>query len=330
MKTAGRRGFSSHYVNLGGTERKLRRLLRDFRFAPMRDCLAPRVMAARLLAARRRDRLRLRRLSGCCSSLCSRLRPRPVRRAPITPDGRSCDRRLQRGGSDRRQARQLARARLPARPARHPGRVRRLDRPHQRDRALGATAIACGCCALEAASARPSARTTPPRSPRARSWSSPTPPPCTSRTPSGRWSRTTPTPTSAASAATSLRPRGRGRDGKGRQLYWNYEASIRRWESQIHTVIGATGCIYSLRKSLYTPLDSGRDQRLRAAREGALQKGYRSVVEDDAVCYEVAESKQHRRRAPPARACHRARPARRRLHAGGLEPAPAPVVLPSS
>ncbi len=39
MKTAGRRGFSSHYVNLGRTEAKLRRLLRDFRFAPMRDLL---------------------------------------------------------------------------------------------------------------------------------------------------------------------------------------------------------------------------------------------------------------------------------------------------
>jgi polysaccharide deacetylase family protein (PEP-CTERM system associated) len=39
IKTAGRRGFSSHYVNLASTEGKLRRLLRDFRFAPMRDCL---------------------------------------------------------------------------------------------------------------------------------------------------------------------------------------------------------------------------------------------------------------------------------------------------
>ena len=39
LKTAGRRGFSSHYVNLGRTEAKLRRLLRDFRFAPMRDLL---------------------------------------------------------------------------------------------------------------------------------------------------------------------------------------------------------------------------------------------------------------------------------------------------
>jgi polysaccharide deacetylase family protein (PEP-CTERM system associated) len=40
MKTAGRRGFSSHYVNLASTEKKLRRLFRDFRFAPMRDCLS--------------------------------------------------------------------------------------------------------------------------------------------------------------------------------------------------------------------------------------------------------------------------------------------------
>src|ERR1700752_169372 len=39
LKTAGKRGFSSHYVNLGRTEAKLRRLLRDFRFAPLRDLL---------------------------------------------------------------------------------------------------------------------------------------------------------------------------------------------------------------------------------------------------------------------------------------------------
>jgi polysaccharide deacetylase family protein (PEP-CTERM system associated) len=39
LKTAGRRGFSTHYVGLGGTERKLRRMLGDFRFAPLRDVL---------------------------------------------------------------------------------------------------------------------------------------------------------------------------------------------------------------------------------------------------------------------------------------------------
>jgi polysaccharide deacetylase family protein (PEP-CTERM system associated) len=39
MRTAGRRGFSTHYVGLARTEAKLRRLLRDFRFAPLRDVL---------------------------------------------------------------------------------------------------------------------------------------------------------------------------------------------------------------------------------------------------------------------------------------------------
>ena len=39
MQTAGRRGFSTHYVGLARTEHKLRKLFRDFRFAPMRDVL---------------------------------------------------------------------------------------------------------------------------------------------------------------------------------------------------------------------------------------------------------------------------------------------------
>ncbi len=39
LETAGRRGFSTHYVGLASTESKVRRLLRDFRFAPLRDVL---------------------------------------------------------------------------------------------------------------------------------------------------------------------------------------------------------------------------------------------------------------------------------------------------
>jgi glycosyltransferase involved in cell wall biosynthesis len=79
--------------------------------------------------------------------------------------------------------------------------------------------------------------------------------------------------------------------GKGRQLYWNYEAAIRRWESRIYTVIGATGCIYSLRHTLYVPLDPAAiSDFVQPAK--ALLRGYRSVVEDAAGAYEVAESKQ--------------------------------------
>lgn len=39
MQTAGKRGFSTHYVGLQGTAAKLKRLLDDFQFAPLRDVL---------------------------------------------------------------------------------------------------------------------------------------------------------------------------------------------------------------------------------------------------------------------------------------------------
>jgi polysaccharide deacetylase family protein (PEP-CTERM system associated) len=39
IKTRGKRGISVHYVNLAGTEARLRRLLREFEFAPMRHVL---------------------------------------------------------------------------------------------------------------------------------------------------------------------------------------------------------------------------------------------------------------------------------------------------
>ncbi len=39
LRVRGKRGYSSHYLNLRGMERKLRRLLRDFSFAPVREVL---------------------------------------------------------------------------------------------------------------------------------------------------------------------------------------------------------------------------------------------------------------------------------------------------
>jgi polysaccharide deacetylase family protein (PEP-CTERM system associated) len=39
IRAAGKRGLSTHYINLNRTEAKLRRLLRDFSFAPARDVL---------------------------------------------------------------------------------------------------------------------------------------------------------------------------------------------------------------------------------------------------------------------------------------------------
>jgi polysaccharide deacetylase family protein (PEP-CTERM system associated) len=42
LRSRGKRGFSTHYVKLSAMEDKLRRLLSDFRFAPVRDVLRER------------------------------------------------------------------------------------------------------------------------------------------------------------------------------------------------------------------------------------------------------------------------------------------------
>ncbi len=44
-------------------------------------------------------------------------------------------------------------------------------------------------------------------------------------------------------------------DGVG--LYWRYEKKLRAMESDIHSVPGATGAIYAIRRRLFTPLPSG-------------------------------------------------------------------------
>jgi len=45
--------------------------------------------------------------------------------------------------------------------------------------------------------------------------------------------------------------------GEGVGLYWEYEKLIRRMESEANSVVGATGCIYAIRKELYRPLPPG-------------------------------------------------------------------------
>jgi cellulose synthase/poly-beta-1,6-N-acetylglucosamine synthase-like glycosyltransferase len=44
-------------------------------------------------------------------------------------------------------------------------------------------------------------------------------------------------------------------DGVG--LYWRYEKKLRAMESDIHSVPGATGAIYAIRRELFTPLPAG-------------------------------------------------------------------------
>jgi poly-beta-1,6-N-acetyl-D-glucosamine synthase len=69
-------------------------------------------------------------------------------------------------------------------------------------------------------------------------------------------------------------------------LYWRYEKAIRQMESSIHSVAGATGAIYAIRRSLYEelPEDTILDDVLTPLR--IALKGKRIVFEPEAKAYD--------------------------------------------
>ena len=69
-------------------------------------------------------------------------------------------------------------------------------------------------------------------------------------------------------------------------LYWKYEKWIRKQLSRIDSVMGATGCIYAMRRSLAAPLPPGTlndDMYLPLV---AFFRGYRVVFEESAVAFD--------------------------------------------
>ncbi len=73
--------------------------------------------------------------------------------------------------------------------------------------------------------------------------------------------------------------------GKGAQSYWNYETFIKIAESRACSLIGASGCLYAVRKSVYEPLypEACSDFLICTT---IYRKGLRSVFAPGAVCYE--------------------------------------------
>jgi glycosyltransferase involved in cell wall biosynthesis len=81
----------------------------------------------------------------------------------------------------------------------------------------------------------------------------------------------------------------RNPSAQGRALFWDYERSLRQWETQVHSIIGAAGCAYALRRSLYVPLE--RDASSDFVEPGKItERGYRTVEDTRAVVYEAMES----------------------------------------
>ncbi|MBI4355956.1 MAG: glycosyltransferase family 2 protein [Candidatus Omnitrophica bacterium] len=73
---------------------------------------------------------------------------------------------------------------------------------------------------------------------------------------------------------------------QGEGLYWRYETFIKRQESRLHSILGAHGAFYAIRRPLFQPLDDAaiNDDYLIPMR--IVAQGYRAVYEPRAVAWE--------------------------------------------
>jgi len=78
---------------------------------------------------------------------------------------------------------------------------------------------------------------------------------------------------------------------RGVSTYWKYEKKLRELESRLHSMLGATGAIYAMRRELYEPPPNNTILDDVAIPLGAVQRGYRVVFEAEALAYERATDK---------------------------------------
>ena len=75
------------------------------------------------------------------------------------------------------------------------------------------------------------------------------------------------------------------RVGRGARSYWGYENFLKRQESRACSLIGASGCLYAVRRSAYLPLYHEACSDFIIATK-MIEQGLRTVYEPDAVCAE--------------------------------------------
>ncbi|WP_316928886.1 glycosyltransferase family 2 protein [Nafulsella turpanensis] len=86
--------------------------------------------------------------------------------------------------------------------------------------------------------------------------------------------------------------------GAGEGFYWKYESTLKRWDSELHTVVGAAGELFSIRTSLFehVPADTLIEDFYMTLR--IAQRGYRVVYEPEARAVEPpsADSREELKR----------------------------------
>jgi poly-beta-1,6-N-acetyl-D-glucosamine synthase len=90
-----------------------------------------------------------------------------------------------------------------------------------------------------------------------------------------------------------------GSTAKGINLYWSYEKFMRACESRVHSMLGATGAIYAIRRELFTSIPENMVLDDMFVPLKIIQKGFRAIFDGSANAYDtVADSpaEEHRRK----------------------------------
>jgi biofilm PGA synthesis N-glycosyltransferase PgaC len=74
--------------------------------------------------------------------------------------------------------------------------------------------------------------------------------------------------------------------GKGESFYWKYENFLKKQESKIGYIAGATGAVYSIRRNLFIPLQSNCINDDFTISMNVIKQGYKSAYIEDAIVYE--------------------------------------------
>ena len=76
----------------------------------------------------------------------------------------------------------------------------------------------------------------------------------------------------------------------GEGFYWKYESKLKKWDSELYSVVGAAGELFSIRTNLYTPVEPDTILDDFMISMHIALKGYRIVYEPDAYASELASA----------------------------------------
>jgi cellulose synthase/poly-beta-1,6-N-acetylglucosamine synthase-like glycosyltransferase len=78
----------------------------------------------------------------------------------------------------------------------------------------------------------------------------------------------------------------------GERAYWNFDRTLKQFQSKSGNTLAATGAIYAIRRSLFRPIPDGVSDDLFTS-TGVIVQGYRLVFAPEAIAYEpVAATSQ--------------------------------------